>query len=822
MARVGRTAASVGSHLGATDAVRVRAEEARALIAAAALFDADGPPQLGAVFTDDKRLGEAAPLTAKLLALVEGGAAAGLAPCARSLDKLHAFASSLENRVVAQFDAAEARRDAGGMRAAVQLMASFNGGGSLVARFVATRRVFMAGMGSPGGDANGGGGEGMAGGFGGPPPRGGGAANGGGGGGGGMGGGSAPDGFGPEAREACDEGEAASFAARSVRSLAQTCKELLKSTREEAALAAAVWTPSPEAATQALVRRLLEQRVRGALDATVPPHHDGSPPPQRLCRLLTLAGAAERLRELAERLAALPGCGGAANISATADGASSAAHPTSPRSPRVGTPRSRGEPLPPPPPPPGGVAGFDARAAAEELFTPWRDAYAAQELALQADMAAADEAAGVAAAAAAIAAGGGAGAGVGEAAAPPPATPPRANGGGAPPPPPPPPPLPPLPGSGAAAASAAAAAARVPLALFPARCARAADAFARAGLLLPSPKARGGAASQLVVQLCGSFSDACFAALTTSVAAAQARAKAAPPAQQGGGGAAPGAAGSGAGAVGGGLAVSKLVASTAGAILAECASVRSASDALASLLASSASPLLAGGDAASRAAAGEAARSAGAAAEAALRAAAEAAASAAAAAATRALAELQSKADFAPKSVGGGAGVSGSSGAERGDKAAASSGFRHLAMSADRPTVACYRVAAALGDAAKTAHACLDAPNGAALCARLAERLVATLEAHFTGSGFKYTPAGGLRLKRDCAEYAGALSSWGVPPGSAPCLRLGEVARLADLLVAPVGTISILVAGFDGARDEALRWAAMRADHRQRGGYGGM
>ena len=299
IARVGRTAAHIGDRLASVDSSRRCAEAAVKVISALSLFDTDGTPALGPLFTADARIAEAAALTHQLLALAEVGAAAGLPSCARALSQLQAYANSLENRLVAQFDAAGAGRDTAGMAAAAAVLTSFNGGASCVARFVATRPMFFTI--APDVDT--------------PPP---------------------------EAAPPTTEAEAVASAAEAVRKLGVHFKELLRSARDDATTAAAVF-PSAGAVVATLVQRLLEQRVRSAVEAAVPaPPPDDAPAGaaavQRLGRLLLVAGAYERTMELATRLAALPGCGG---------------------------------------------APLDAMAAADELFVTWRERYLDEELATQ-------------------------------------------------------------------------------------------------------------------------------------------------------------------------------------------------------------------------------------------------------------------------------------------------------------------------------------------------------------------------------------------------------------------------------------------------------
>lgn len=296
VSRVGRTAHHVGDRLATVDAGRRRAETAVDLITALSLFNTDAPPALGPLFTNDARIAEAAALTQRLLELADLGTSAGLASCARALSQLHLFSNSLENRLVAQFDAAETRRDAAGMAAAAQVLTSFNGGASCVARFVASRPMFLVS-----GDAD-------------------------------M----------PSAVAVSSEHEAVALATERVKALGAQFRDLLRGARDDATTVSAVF-PNPGAVMATLVQRLLEQRVRGALEGAIP-----LPPPaeealhvtapQRMARLLVIAGAYERTMELAARLAALPGCSG---------------------------------------------SQLDASASADDLFVTWRDHYLDDELLTQ-------------------------------------------------------------------------------------------------------------------------------------------------------------------------------------------------------------------------------------------------------------------------------------------------------------------------------------------------------------------------------------------------------------------------------------------------------
>jgi hypothetical protein len=616
IAKVGRTAAHVGDRLSAVDAARSRAEEAADLISALALFDTEGTPTLGPLFTDDARLADAVALTPRLLQLAEAGAGSGLASCARALEQLQAFSNGLENRLVARFDAGQQAKDTAAMAQAAALMTAFNGGAAAVARFVATRPMFLT-----------------------------------------LGPGA--DGDTSQAARPDSEAAACDAAAQAVRSLGAQFKELLRGAKEEAGLVSAVF-PAPGAAVATRVQRLLEQRVRGALDAAMDAMPGGpeASAPARLGRLLLLAGAYERTSELADRLAQLPGCGGS----------------------------------------------FDARGVADELFVLWRERYLDEELQTQRLLGETD----------------------------PPGCP------------------------GATA-----------------RLARAPDALARCALLVRSPRGRASAAAALVHSLCVELIRTVRSSLDNAVVQAGAKCKAHGP----------------------GTSAQAAVADGPAALLQEAGAAAAVMAELRVHLSQRAAPLLAA-DAGARATASDIARQTGTFVEAALATTLTAAVGHAAAAMERLLAAEQSKADFAPKLVMGGAPGEGQ-------------------MSADRPTVACYRCVSLLALVRKAAtDAGLDDRNVAALGAALGDRAVGVLDTHF--AAFKYSPAGGLRLKRDVTEYSALLTTWGMHPTSSALSRLAEMGALANLLVAPLTALPGLVNG-EGLgvavrRDDALAFLSRRSD----------
>ena len=310
-----------------------------------------------------------------------------------------------------------------------------------------------------------------------------------------------------------------------------------------------------------------------------------------------------------------------------------------------------------------------------------------------------------------------------------------------------------------------------------ARLARVPDALARCALLVRSPRGRASACAALVHSLCVELIRTVRASLDNAVVQAGAKCKAHGP----------------------GTTAQVAVADGPAALLQEAGAAAAVMAELRTHLAQRAAPLLAA-DAGARATASDIARQTGTFVEASLGATLTAAVGHSATALERLLAAEQAKADFAPKLVMGLGGAAPTEGQ----------------LSADRPTVACYRCVSLLALVRKAAvDAGLDDRNVAALCAALGDRAVSVLDTHF--AGFKFTPAGGLRLKRDVTEYAALLTGWGMHPTSAALTRLAEIGALANLLVAPLTALPGLVNG-EGLgvavrREDALAFLSRRSDY---------
>ena len=102
------------------------------------------------VFTDPKRNAEAARLAQSLLELARRhersshDRAGEPKPSLRvAVENLERYCDELENRLLEKFERYEAKRDVVGMRQCARTISHFNGGASLIQRFVATRPMFL-------------------------------------------------------------------------------------------------------------------------------------------------------------------------------------------------------------------------------------------------------------------------------------------------------------------------------------------------------------------------------------------------------------------------------------------------------------------------------------------------------------------------------------------------------------------------------------------------------------------------------------------------------------------------------------------------------
>jgi len=109
-----------------------------------------GEDVVAGVFTDPKRNAEAARLAQSLLELARQhersshDRAGEPKPSLRvAVENLERYCDELENRLLEKFERYEAKRDVVGMRQCARTISHFNGGASLIQRFVATRPMFL-------------------------------------------------------------------------------------------------------------------------------------------------------------------------------------------------------------------------------------------------------------------------------------------------------------------------------------------------------------------------------------------------------------------------------------------------------------------------------------------------------------------------------------------------------------------------------------------------------------------------------------------------------------------------------------------------------
>eukprot|EP00850_Spirogloea_muscicola_P002872 SM000011S19050 [mRNA] locus=s11:509502:515891:- [translate_table: standard] len=276
---VSQTAARIGDHLQSADSER---EAACQLIESIKyLMDFNNSPgdllRLAPVFSDDKRVAEAAALSQKLrsfaeedstsLQLAGEGRVKGVAVASPGLEvavgNLQDYCNELENRLLAKFDAASQRRELATMAQCAKILNQFNRGTSAMHRYVASRPMFMD--------------------F---------------------------DIVNSDYRMAIGDTVGAANAGfhNPARGLSTLYKEIVETVKKEATTVAAVF-PSPDIVMSLLVSRILEQRIYNVLDKMLPDYQQQEAQGfDFLTYLRTLAAAYERTQELARELKSL-GCG---------------------------------------------------------------------------------------------------------------------------------------------------------------------------------------------------------------------------------------------------------------------------------------------------------------------------------------------------------------------------------------------------------------------------------------------------------------------------------------------------------------------------------
>ncbi|XP_066354222.1 exocyst complex component 5 [Miscanthus floridulus] len=153
---VGQTAAKIGDHLQSAESQRETASQTIDLIKY--LMEFNSTPgdlmELSPLFSDDSRVAEAASIAQKLRSFAEEDvgrhgvtSAVGSANASRGLEvavaNLQEYCNELENRLLAQFDAASQRRELSTMAECAKILSQFNRGTSAMQHYVATRPMFI-------------------------------------------------------------------------------------------------------------------------------------------------------------------------------------------------------------------------------------------------------------------------------------------------------------------------------------------------------------------------------------------------------------------------------------------------------------------------------------------------------------------------------------------------------------------------------------------------------------------------------------------------------------------------------------------------------
>ncbi|XP_022005068.2 exocyst complex component SEC10a [Helianthus annuus] len=153
---VGQTAAKIGDHLQSADSQRETANQTMELIKYLMEFNSsqgeDNMMHLSSLFSDDKRVGEAASIAQKLRSLAEedigrhattvpgnAGASKGLEV---AITNLQEYCNELENKLLSRFDSASQRRELTNMAECAKILSQFNRGTSAMQHYVGLRPMF--------------------------------------------------------------------------------------------------------------------------------------------------------------------------------------------------------------------------------------------------------------------------------------------------------------------------------------------------------------------------------------------------------------------------------------------------------------------------------------------------------------------------------------------------------------------------------------------------------------------------------------------------------------------------------------------------------
>ncbi|KAI3746449.1 hypothetical protein L6452_08883 [Arctium lappa] len=154
---VGQTAAKIGDHLQSADSQREAASQTMDLIKYLMEFNSspDDQMKLSSLFSDDKRVAEAASIAQKLRSFAEEDigrhgvtmqSLPGNATASKGLEvavtNLQEYCNELENKLLSRFDNATQRRELTNMAECAKILSQFNRGTSAMQRYVALRPMF--------------------------------------------------------------------------------------------------------------------------------------------------------------------------------------------------------------------------------------------------------------------------------------------------------------------------------------------------------------------------------------------------------------------------------------------------------------------------------------------------------------------------------------------------------------------------------------------------------------------------------------------------------------------------------------------------------
>ncbi|KAK9068325.1 hypothetical protein SSX86_012436 [Deinandra increscens subsp. villosa] len=154
---VGQTAAKIGDHLQSADSQRETASQTMELIKYLMEFNSNQGDmlQLSSLFSDDKRVAEAASIAQKLRSLAEedigrhgatmqsvAGNATGSKGLEVAITNLQEYCNELENKLLSRFDSASQRRELTNMAECAKILSGFNRGTSAMQHYVGLRPMF--------------------------------------------------------------------------------------------------------------------------------------------------------------------------------------------------------------------------------------------------------------------------------------------------------------------------------------------------------------------------------------------------------------------------------------------------------------------------------------------------------------------------------------------------------------------------------------------------------------------------------------------------------------------------------------------------------